>query len=181
MENEVLKSNFRTKLAKELETKYPTTFCKNSCKVCSSGYMDYITDLRRSGMGYVEMSEHLKNKLNLELSKDVIWRHFRNYNKKIQLVSTEKLLADFDEKSETVLKHQKECLFLINKTFDNIVEHLNNGTLILGVSEFEKLVSLYYKVLRDPERANDDAYIAIFQKAAHEHGFNLEQGVLIKK
>lgn len=181
MENEEIKNEYRTKNAKEEKSEIPLTFCKSGCKVCSSGHLEYINQLRQSGKGYVEISEALKNEKNYNLSKDIIWRHFKNYNKKLQLVTTEKMLAQFDEKSETVAKHQKETLFLIHKTFDNIVQHLEAGTLILGVGEYEKLVNLYYKTLRDPDRQDDDSYLAIFQKASHDLGINLEQGILFKK
>lgn len=181
MENEELKLKYRTKNAKDEKKEIPLSFCKPGCKVCSSGYMEYINELRKSGKGYVEISEVLKKEKNINLSKDIIWRHFRNYNKKLQLVTTEKMLAQFDEKSETVAKHQKETLFLINKTFDNIVQHLEAGTLVLGVGEYEKLVNLYYKTLRDPDRQDDDQYLAIFQKASRDFGVNLEQGILLKK
>lgn len=179
-----LKSNFRTKETKELtETQKPEllNFCRPNCQVCTSGHLEYIQKSRRDGMKLVELSNHLKNEFDLNLSKDVLWLHFKNYNKKLRVASAEKLLKDFNEKIETTHKHQKATLFLINRSFQNICEHLESGSLILGVDDFEKLVKLYYNILRDPDRKpEDDSIIAIFQRAAKKHGFPLEQGVLIK-
>ncbi len=175
-------SEIRANFAKEKKKLEIINFCRPNCQVCSSGHLEYITEARRNGAKLVELSADLKNKFNIDLSKDVLWRHFKNYNKRIQLATAEKLLTDFNNTVEDVARHQKSTLFLINKSFEHIMSHLDNGTIILGVDDFEKLVKLYYQVLRNPDTSNDTDkdIVGIFQRASSKYGFPLEQGILFK-
>jgi len=150
------------------------------CSVCNSGLLDKIHAWRVS-MPLRELSEKIKNELNLDFSKDVLARHFQHYIKALNAESTKRLLAKFDREAENVSEHQKKVLFLCKISFDHIVERLDAGTLHLGIDEFEKMMKLYYGTLRDPDSAGDENVIAIFQRASEKYGCGLEQGVLIKR
>ena len=150
-----------------------------NCSVCNSGLLDEIHALRPTHT-LIELSEEIKKKHGVVLSKDALSRHFQHYSKQLQQESTKALFAKFDQEVENVAQHQKKVLFLAKISFDHIIERLENGTLNLEVDDFEKMIKLYYSVLRNPDSATDDNIIAIFQRASEKYGCGLEQGVLIK-
>jgi len=154
--------------------------CRDTCQVCNSGFLNEIHNWRRD-LPLRELSEKIKFELKLDLSKDVLATHFTHYSKSLRQESTRKLLEKFDAQSETVSEHQKKTLFLAKISFDHIVDRIEAGTLLLGIEDFEKMVKLYYTVLRDPDSASDDNILAIFQRASSAMGCSLEQGILIKK
>lgn len=150
-----------------------------NCSVCNSGFVEEIHKLRADHT-LVELAEVIKSKFNVELSKDALSRHFIHYTSSLQKASTKAMWQTFQRDVESVSQHQKKTLFLGKIAFDHIVERLESGSLLLGVDDFEKLIKLYYTVLRDPDGGGDDDLIAIFQKASKEMGCDLAQGVLIK-
>ena len=86
----------------------------------------------------------------------------------------------FDAKAENVAKHQKQVLFLMKASFMQILGHINAGTLVLGIDEFEKLTKLYYNVVQDPSSTGDADIVALFQQASKKQGFDIQQGILFK-
>lgn len=150
-----------------------------NCSVCRSGHLKEIHELRPT-LTLVELAAEIKRKYGVELTKDSLSRHFQHYTKDLQTESTKSLLAKFDKDLESIAEHQKKTLFLAKISFDHIVERLENGSLELGVEDFEKMIKLYYAVLRDPDSIGDENIIAIFQRASQKMGVPLEQGVLIK-
>lgn len=157
----------------------PTQIVSTNCSACMSGRLDEI-HLWRPTHTLRELSERLKNECGVDVSKDALSRHFMHYTKQLQVSSTESLLAKFNRDVESVSEHQKKVLFLCKISFDHIIERLDSGTLKLGIDDFEKMIKLYYSVLRDPDSAGDESIMAIFQRASNEFGCQLEQGVLIK-
>lgn len=156
------------------------SFINHNCSVCNSGKLNEIHELRKTKT-LIEISNEIKNRFGIELSKDALSRHFHHYTKSLQTETTKALLAKFEKEVESVSEHQKKVLFLCKISFDHIIERLDNGTLLLGIEDFEKMVKLYYSVLRDPDSAGDESIMAIFQRASKDFGCSLEQGVLLKK
>ena len=152
---------------------------KSNCSVCNSGCLEEIHELRRT-LGLVELAEVINKKYNTDLNKDSLSRHFQHYNLSVRANSTLKLYEDFNRETENLIEHQNRALFLINVSFRHICERLEAGTLELGFEEFEKMINLYYKTLKDPGNNADEGLMAIFQKASAKYGCSLEQGVLIK-
>lgn len=150
-----------------------------NCKVCSSGFVDVIHKLR-SEHTLDEISEILKNKHGVDLSKSVLSYHFKRYARDLETASSRKLFEQFRTDIDHVADHQRKCLFLANVSFDHIMQRLEAGTLLLGIDDFEKLVKLYHSVLKNPQGASDNNVLAIFQKASEKFGCTLEQGVLVK-
>lgn len=150
-----------------------------NCSVCNSGLLKEIHELR-STHTLVELAEKINQKHGTQLSKDALSRHFMHYTKTLQTESTRVLWQKFRSDLESVTEHQKKVLFISNIAFEHIVERIDNGTLHLGVEDFEKMVKLYYGVLRDPDSASDNNIIAIFQRASEKYGCGIEQGILIK-
>lgn len=151
----------------------------SQCSVCNSGKMKEIHALQ-SGRTLRELSEEIKKQFNLEISKDALSRHFIHYGKKVQTEATKELFLNFNTAVENVAQHQKKVLFLGKIAFDHIVERIENGTLILGIDDLEKLYKLYYDKLRDPDNAGDENILAVFQRASEKYGCGLEQGMLFK-
>jgi hypothetical protein len=149
------------------------------CSVCNSGIVKQIHDWRPTHT-LDEMVALAKKDYNITLSRDAIARHFKHYTHDLTRASALALWEKFSLDVETVATHQKKVLFISNIAFEHILERLDNGSLTLGVDDFEKMVKLYYSVLRDPDSAGDQNIIAIFQKASEKYGCSLEQGVLIK-
>lgn len=151
-----------------------------NCSVCRSGHLKEIHAWRKT-MTLREISDKLKSTFNIDIAKDSLSRHFLHYSKLIRVRTIEKEFLNFDEKLETLTQHQRKTLFLCKITFDHIVKRLEAGTLDLGISDFEKLVNLYYRVLRDPDRSGDEDILAIFQRASDKYGATLDQGVMVIK
>lgn len=155
-------------------------FCQKNCKVCNSMHRQEIFRLLKSGEKYRNISKHLELNYNEKISIASISRHKQNYNKALRSLIQKVELEKFDHTAETVAKHQKQVLFLMKVSFEQIINHLTAGTLVLSIDEYEKLTKLYYNILRDPDSADDEDVLAIFQKAAGKRGFDINQGVLFK-
>lgn len=151
-----------------------------NCSVCRSGHLKEIHEWRRT-LTLREISDKLKSTFKIDIAKDSLSRHFQHYSKLVRVRTIEKKFLEFDEKLESLTQHQKKTLFLCQITFDHIIKRLEAGTLDLGISDFEKLVNLYYRVLRDPDRAGDEDIIAIFQRASDKYGCTLDQGAMVMK
>jgi len=167
-------------IEKNLPKEVDIAFINTNCSVCNSGQLPEIHRLRPTHT-LRELAEEINQKYGLELSKDSLSRHFQHYTQSLKVAVVKKQFEIFQQETENIASHQKKTLFLGKIAFDHIVERLENGTLVLGVDDFEKLIKLYYGVLRDPDKAGDENIIAIFQRASEKMGCGLEQGVLIKK
>lgn len=180
-ENELEFSENRANTANQSLQTQPSeiTLVNTNCSVCNSGLLNEIHALRPTHT-LIELAEKIKNDYSVELSKDALSRHFQHYSKKLQTASARALWEKFNSDVESVANHQKKVLFLCNISFEHIMERLDSGTLQLGFEEFEKMVKLYYSVLRDPDSVGDENIVAIFQRASEKFGCGLEQGVLIK-
>jgi len=155
------------------------SFYKKNCSVCASGKLNEIHALRPH-LTLVELADRIKKDFEITLTKDSLSRHFQHYNTSVQVESVKKQLTKFEQEAENVGEHQKKTLFLAKISFDHIIERIENRTLELGVDDFEKLLKLYYGVLRDPDKAGDENILAIFQRASEKFGCAIEQGVLVK-
>lgn len=153
---------------------------RTNCTVCRSGHLKEIHAWRKS-MTLREISDKLKSTFHIDIAKDALSRHFLHYSKLIRVRTMEKEFLNFDEKLETLTQHQRQTLFLTKITFQHLMKRLEAGTLDLTIADFEKLVNLYYRVLRDPDRAGDEDIIAIFQRASDKYGATLDQGVMVMK
>jgi hypothetical protein len=180
-ENEKLddQNEIRAKSANETlqPEKSEIQLVNTNCSVCNSGLLNEIHALRPT-YTLVALAEKIKNDYGVELSKDALSRHFMHYTKQLNTESTKMLLAKFDQQVENVSEHQRKVLFLCKISFDHIIERLENGTLDLGIEDFEKMMKLYYGSLRDPNSASDTNIMAIFQRVSDKYGCTLEQGVL---
>lgn len=178
-QNELLETNPNNATEND-EPEMLDKIVRTNCTVCRSGHLKEIHAWRKT-LTLREISDKLKSQFKIEIAKDALSRHFQHYSKLVRVRTIEKEFLNFDEKLETLTQHQRKTLFLCKITFDHIVKRLEAGTLDLGISDFEKLVNLYYRVLRDPDRAGDEDIIAIFQRASDKYGATLDQGVMVMK
>lgn len=139
-------------------------FCSGKCSVCDSGYADIINGARNK-FTLRGLSEYLKNEYNLELSKDVLHNHFQKYAVKLRRESVKKAYELFTVESATLAVHQKQTLFLASYTFEEILRRIQNGTLEVGIEEFEKLMKLYYQIMQDPQGAIAPDAMEIYMRA----------------
>lgn len=175
-QNEIRAKNANLTLQSE---KSEIQLTNTNCSICNTGLLNEIHALRPTHT-FVELAEKINKTHGTNITKDSLSRHFMHYTKQLNTESTKALLAKFDQQVENISEHQKKVLFLCKISFDHIIERLENGTLDLGVEDFEKMMKLYYGTLRDPDSASDNNIIAIFQRASEKYGCSLEQGVLIK-
>lgn len=142
------------------------------CKICASGYVDEVNALRGKKT-LREMSAYMKEEFDLDIGKDVFAHHFQRYTEKLRAVSLPKAYAAFHAETETVAKHQTQVLFLASHTFNEIIRRLQNGTLDVGNDQFEKLLKLYYQILRDPDAAALPDVTEIYIRAAKRYNVPL--------
>lgn len=170
MENEVPKEECRATEPTEQTQIVPTNdvaqdpFCSGKCSVCDSGYADVI-NAARAKFTLRELSEYLKNEYGLELSKDVLHNHFQKYAVKLRNESVKKAYELFRTESATLAVHQKQTLFLASYTFEEIMRRIQNGTITVGIDEFEKLMKLYYQIMQDPQGAIAPDAMEIYMRA----------------
>lgn len=139
-------------------------FCTGRCSVCDSGFIEQINSLR-SKLSYRALSEEIKNEYGIEISKDALNLHFQKYNDKLRRESVKKAYELFDTESATLAVHTKQTLFLASYTFEEIMRRMQNGSLIVGIDEFEKLMKLYYQIIKDPTGSIAPDALAIYTKA----------------
>lgn len=142
----------------------PDPFCLGRCSVCDSGYADIINALRNK-YTLRSLSEYLKNEYDLSLDKDALSRHFQKYAVKLRRESIKKAYELFNVESATLAVHQKQTLFLASYTFEEILRRMQNGTLQVGIDEFEKLMKLYYQIMQDPQGAIAPDAMEIYMRA----------------
>jgi hypothetical protein len=155
-------------------------FCQSNCKVCNSPYRELIFEMMKEGKTYRDISTFLKENHNENISISSISRHKQNYSRALRTLSNKLDYEKFNAQAENVSVHQKQVLFLMKASFKQILEHLNSGSLVLSIDDYEKLTKLYYNVVQDPDSADDGDIVALFQKASKKQGFDIEQGILFK-
>lgn len=146
----------------------PDPFCTGQCSVCDSGFVDKINSLRHQ-YTLLGLSEYIKNEYGLEFSKDQLHRHFKKYALKMRDESLALAYQSFRIESAHVAEHQKQVLFLASFTFEEILRRITNGTLQVGVDEFEKMLKLYYQILRDPDGAQTPDITEIYMRAVKKY------------
>lgn len=139
-------------------------FCTGRCSVCDSGHIEQINSMR-SKLSYRALSEEIKKEYGIEISKDALNLHFQKYNDKLRRESVKKAYELFDTESATLAVHTKQTLFLASYTFDEIMRRMQNGSLIVGIDEFDKLMKLYYQIIKDPTGSIAPDALAIYTKA----------------
>lgn len=142
----------------------PDPFCTGRCSVCDSGYVDVI-NAARAKYTLRSLSEYIKNEYGIELSKDMLHNHFQKYALKLRQESVKKAYELFDRESATLAVHQKQTLFLASYTFEEIMRRIQNGTITVGIDEFEKLMKLYYQIMQDPMGAIAPDAMEIYMRA----------------
>lgn len=149
-------------------------FCDSRCSVCDSGFATEINALR-SSKTLRELSEFLKNEYGIELSKDALHGHFKKYGLKLRDESLKIAYQQFREEASAVATHQKQTLFLASYTFDEILRRMGNGTLKVGIEDFEKLLKLYHLVLQNPSGLPADGLVETFMLAQRKWNIPLTQ------
>lgn len=158
----------------EIEETKRDPFCSGRCAICDSGYADRINQLRNE-YTLRELSEYLKEEYGLQFSKDQLCLHFQKYNAKLRDESLALAYQSFRIESMHVAEHQKQVLFLASFTFEELLKRIQNGTLKVGIEEFEKMLKLYYQILRDPDGAQTPDITEIYMRATKHFKIPLEQ------
>lgn len=142
----------------------PDPMCTGRCSVCDSGYAD-VVNAARAKFTLRSLSEYMKNEYGVVLSKDMLHNHFQKYAVKLRQESVKRAYELFDRESATLAVHQKQTLFLASYTFEEIMRRIQNGTLTVGIDEFEKLMKLYYQIMQDPMGAVAPDVMEIYMRA----------------
>lgn len=148
-------------------------FCDGVCQICASGFADKVNEMRGKKT-LRELSQYFSDEYGVEWSKDSFARHFRKYLEKVNKKSLSIAYQAFRAETETVAKHQTQVLFLASHTFQEIIRRIDNGTLEVGVDQFEKLLKLYYQILRDPDAAAVPDVTEVYIRAMKRYNVPLE-------
>lgn len=152
----------------------PSPFCTGRCEICDSGYADKINEVRHR-YTLRELSAYLAEEYGLHFSKDQLHLHFKKYAIKMRDESLALAYKGFRVESAHVAEHQKQVLFLASFTFEEILKRITNGTLKVGIEEFERMMKLYYQILRDPDGANTPDITEIYMRATKRYNVPLTQ------
>lgn len=181
MENGSLENGFRATEATAENTEIQkigittlSPFCDSKCSVCDSGFAAEINALR-SSKTLRELSEFLKFEYDIELTKDVLHNHFKKYGLKLRDESLKIAYQQFQAEANAVATHQKQTLFLASYTFEEILRRMGNGTLKVGIDDFEKLLKLYHQVLNNPSGLPADGLVETFMLAQRKWNIPVSQ------
>lgn len=183
--NETLEKNGINETNADNEQTTATTvttspFCRADCKVCNSDHMEQIHNFIKIGKTYRDICDYLQEKNQFTISPASITRHMQNYRESLRIRAQQRELAKFDEEADELARHQKQSTILADAMFERLQQRLNDGSLIITVGDWEKVVKLRHGVLNGDSGAMDDL-MGIFQQATDKYGVNLNQGVLFKK
>jgi hypothetical protein len=134
------------------------------CIVCNSGMAPEVNAMRADGSTLREIAAHCTAK-GTEIGKMVVSRHFNRYNTLLRHESSFIAYENFKRDAETIGKHQTQTLFLMSYAFNELCKRIQNGTLQIGIEEYEKLTKLYYQVLEDPSRGVAPDMMEIYMRA----------------
>ena len=176
MQNAIIELNQNA----DIELEHIPGKCDQRCSVCASGHAAQIRQLQKSGKTLGEISAVMKDQHNLEISVASISRHLSRYKTTLTSQSLNDALVLFEQEKENLSKHQAVTLMFINAASENIWEQYRLGNLRFSVEQFTKMLELFYRVLRDPDKAGDDDILAIFQKIEKD-GVSTKQGVLFRR
>lgn len=154
--------------------------CRKDCKVCTSGHIKNIHEMKKSGRTYDEIVSALKTDLNYSISKASLCRHFTNYKKHLSVLSSEMMNNDIIEEASKIAIHQKKSIALIDKVFAKIEASLDNNIIVPDISDLEKLVKIRYQLLSGSVDDDDSDVIAIAQKAFDKYGSG-QQTIFVSK
>lgn len=154
--------------------------CDARCRVCVGGHAVEVRELQRAGLDLATIQKTLFEKYSFEVSIASISRHLKNYKTELVLKSFDQAIELFEAEKSNLAKHQAGILLFIDEAFSDVYKRYKQGHYKFDVSELKGLLELYYKVLRDPDKANDEGDIlALFQKFNSEAQLT-DQGVLFR-
>lgn len=156
----------------------PEKICQRTCRICSSGFIEEIHDLRKSGRQLDDIVEIIKKNHGYVLSSPSLSRHFKNYREFKTVIANEKMKETAIEEASEQARHTKKIISLIDKALDQLETRANAGLYNFDIGEAEKLFNIRHKILAGDTSGKSDL-VALFQKMETEFGLS-NQLVLLK-
>lgn len=153
--------------------------CDKRCRICSAGHAVEVRTLQRQGKDLAYIVNFLREKYGFEASIAGTSRHLKNYKTELIAQSFENAIQLFEKEKENLARHQAGILLFIDVAFRDIFQRYKQGYYEFDVAELKGLLELFYKVLQNPDRANDDDVLALFQKFNSQSQIT-EQGILFR-
>lgn len=148
------------------------------CIICNAGLAPEINVMRANGSTLREIAAHCTGK-GTEIGAMVVSRHFNRYNQILRQESSFIAYANFKRDASLIADHQNQTLYLMSFAFQELVRRIQNGTLDIGIEDYEKLTKLYYQVLEDPSRGVAPDMMEIYMRAVKTYKMPpIEQGSL---
>lgn len=157
----------------------PEKICQKSCRICSSSYLEEIHSLRKSGLEFNAIIEHLQKTHAFKIAPSSLSTHFRNYREIKAKVSAQIIKDDLLEEASEMARHTKAIVSLIDAHLKQLKTQSENGFFTTDISDLEKLMNIRHKILKGDGSAENDL-VAIFQRAQTEYGVDVNQGILFK-
>lgn len=134
-------------------TQLESPTCGTRCRICTLGISSIVEAHVTSGMQYHDIIEAIEKETGHTISTASISRHMTNFRSALRDLSLKKTMEIFDEKAEQVSEHQRRVLFMAKLAFDDIMQQYERGRYQFSVDDLEKLIKLFYQILRNPDQA----------------------------
>jgi hypothetical protein len=138
---------------------------RKNCAICNSPWYRTVNDWKRQGKTLREMSALCLSEFDMEVSKDLIGRHFNRYNELMRAEVSQLAFEDFKRESQDLALHQKQTLFLMSHAFNELLRRIDQGTLQIGIEDYDRLTKMYYTVLNNPQGEMPDV-VEILMRAS---------------
>jgi hypothetical protein len=170
-----MKNNKKNKIPKISNQISP--LCRKDCKVCNSGFIDFVHEEIKKGTTYTKICSILLKEHNFSVSPSSLTRHISNYRENLKNNTNERLIPQFNEDSDFLKLHQNQAIILAEKIYKNITEQVDAGSIKFSIDDWEKVLKLRHLVLKGDLGASEDL-MAIFAKASNKYGVSVNQGIL---
>lgn len=161
--NESDKSNRTNFDEKEFSDRFEKT-CASNCRVCLTGNAQKVQKMVATGMTYTQLVADLEKENGTVLSTASVSRHMSNYRATLRTAMVGKMYEVFDENAETAALHQSRVLFLARLAFDDIMLRYDAGHYHFSIDELDKLLKLFYQILKNPDQAGLPGVLSLFQQ-----------------
>lgn len=159
------------------QIKLPTKICQASCKVCQSNILKEIHYLRKNGAEFKELSEFFEKKTGQSIAPSTFCRHFQNYYKIVDSVTSEILQKDLVDEASKRAVHSSAIVRLIDRHLEIIDQQVLSGWRV-NISDLEKLMNIKYRLLSGSDEEEKDLVVT-FKNASDKYKVSLAQPKLI--
>ena len=151
--------------------------CRKDCKVCNSGFIDFVHEEIKKGTTYAKICSILLKEHSFSVSPSSLTRHISNYRENLKNNANQRLTPQFNQDADFLKVHQDQAIILAEKIYQNITAQIDVGVVKFSVDDWEKVLKLRHLVLKGDMSATEDL-LAVFSRASSKYGVSVDQGIL---